>query len=95
MDNSQRKFEEIFNKHKKLTFDKISPQTLNEIFVLNKETEFKKNLIEFLKLEFQKHDIRAVHGGISATEFKSEDWVEPIATFLINKLVEYFETVRG
>ena len=57
--------------------------------------QLKKDLVKFLTQEFQKDNLKAVHGGPSITEYKPEDWLEDIADNVINKLLQYFEIIRG
>ena len=70
-------------------------EQLCEIFVVNHKEQLKKDLVKFLTHEFQRDNLKAVHGGPSITEYKPEDWVEKIADNLINRLLQYFEIIRG
>lgn len=70
-------------------------EQLCEIFIINHKEQLKKDLVQFLTQQFQKDHLKAVHGGPSITEFKPEDWVEKIAENLINRLLQYFEIIRG
>jgi len=70
-------------------------EQLCEIFIVNHKEQLKKDLVQFLTQEFQKDNLKAVHGGPSITEYKPEDWVEKIADNLINRLLQYFEIIRG
>jgi len=70
-------------------------EELSEIFVIAQKQGLKKDLIDFLRQEFQNGNLKAVHGGISTTEFKPEDWLEDIADHTINHLISYFETIRS
>ena len=57
--------------------------------------QLKKDLVQFLTQQFQKDHLKAIHGGPSITEYKPEDWVERISDNLINRLLQYFEIIRG
>ena len=70
-------------------------EELSEIFVIDQKQELKKDLINFLRQEFQDGHLKPIHGSISATEFKPEDWLEDIADHTINHLISYFETIRS
>jgi len=70
-------------------------EQLCEIFVINHKEQLKKDLVKFLTREFQIDNLKAVHGGSSITEYKPEDWVEKIADNLLNRLLQYFEVIRG
>jgi hypothetical protein len=70
-------------------------EALSEIFVIQQRQHLKQDLINFLRQEFQKGDLKVVHGGISTTEFKPEDWLEDIADHAINHMIQYFETIRS
>ena len=70
-------------------------EELSEIFVIDQKQELKKDLINFLRQEFQDGHLKPIHGSISATEFKTEDWLEDIADHTINHLISYFETRRS
>ena len=70
-------------------------EELSEIFVIDQKQGLKKDLIDFLRQEFQDGYLKPIHGGISATEFKPEDWLESIADHTINHLISYFETIRS
>jgi hypothetical protein len=70
-------------------------EQLCEIFIVNHKEQLKKDLVQFLTQQFQKDHLKAIHGGPSITEYKPEDWVEKIADNLINRLLQYFEIIRG
>ena len=70
-------------------------EQLCEIFIVNHKEQLKKDLVKFLTREFQIDNLKAVHGGPSITEYKPEDWVEKIADNLVNRLLQYFEIIRG
>jgi len=70
-------------------------EELSEIFVVDRKQALKQDLINFLKQEFQRGHLKPVHGGISTTEFKVDDWLENIADNTISQLISYFETIRG
>ena len=84
-------FEETFIKHRNLALQ----NQLNEIFVIKHEQQLKVELIAFLKKQFESGNITPVHAGLSTTEYKPDDWFEPMADNLINHMVEYFETIRS
>lgn len=68
---------------------------LNEIFVVKKGPSLQHDLEEFLKQQFEKGNLEAVHQGLSTTEYKPEDWYEDMADNMINRLIEYFRVIRG
>jgi len=70
-------------------------EQLCEIFIINHKEQLKRDLVQFLAQEFHKDNLKSVHGGPSITEYKPEDWVEKIADNLINRLLQYFEIIRG
>ena len=70
-------------------------EDLSEIFVISQRQHLKQDLINFLRQEFQKGDLKSMHGGVSTTKFKVEDWLEDIADHAINHLIHYFETIRS
>ena len=70
-------------------------EELCEVFIVNHKDQLKRDLIQFLHQEFQKGEFKPVHLGLSTTEFKPQDWIEPIADDLINRLIQYFETIRS
>ena len=70
-------------------------EALSEIFVIAQKDGLKKDLINFLRQEFQDGHLKPIHGGVSTTEFKPEDWLEDIADIVINHLIQYFETIRS
>ena len=70
-------------------------EDLSEIFVISQRQHLKQDLINFLRQEFQKGDLKSMHGGVSTTEFKVEDWLEDTADHAINHLIQYFETIRS
>lgn len=70
-------------------------EELSEIFVINHKQELKRDLIQFLKQEFQKGELKPIHLGLSTTEFKPDDWLDEIAENLVNHLIAYFETIRS
>lgn len=73
----------------------ISKNRLNEVFVVSNHKDLKLDLINFLRGQFQKGNIKPVHLGLSTTEFKPEDWLEDIADNVVNRMFEYFEVIRG
>jgi len=70
-------------------------EALCEIFTIHHAEDLKKDLAKFLYDEFQKGNLQQSHIGISTTEFNPSDWIEPMADDMVNKLVKYFETLRG
>lgn len=84
-------FEETFIKHRNLALQ----NQLNEIFVIEHRQVLKNDLMAFLKKQFESGNIKSIHSGLSTTEYKPEDWIEPIADNLINHMVTYFETTRS
>lgn len=70
-------------------------ECLSEIFTIRHAQELKADLIKFLQSEFQKGNIQPIHAGPSTTDFNAADWLEPMADDLVNKLVSYFQTIRG
>jgi hypothetical protein len=70
-------------------------ECLSEIFTIQHAQELKQDLVDFLKIEFQKGNISPIHSGPSTTEFNPNDWLEPMANDLVNKLVQYFQVVRS
>lgn len=62
---------------------------------MGNKSHLKKDLINFLNQEFHTGNLKPVHMGQSTTEYKSSDWLEPIADEIINQLIHYFETIRG
>lgn len=68
---------------------------LNEIFQIAHAETLRKDFIAFLMHEFRTGNIRPIHAGPSTDEFKPQDWMEDIADNLVNRLVQYFETIRG
>lgn len=70
-------------------------EELSEIFVIAQKEGLKRDLIDFLKQEFQDGHLKPVHAGLSVTEFKPEDWLEDIADVVINHIIQYFETIRS
>ena len=70
-------------------------ESLSEIFVIAQKEGLKQDLINFLRQEFQDGHLKPIHGGVSTTEFKPDDWLEDIADHTINHLISYFETIRS
>ena len=68
---------------------------LCEIFQINHTSALRQDLIGFLIQEFEKGNIRPIHADLSTTEYKSQDWIEPMADDIVNRLVQYFETIRS
>ncbi len=70
-------------------------ESLSEIFVINNKEKLKQDLIQFLHNEFEKGSLKPIHSGPSITEYKPEDWLEDIADNVVNRLLQYFEIIRG
>ena len=70
-------------------------EALSEIFVIQQKQKLIQDLKNFLRQEFQNGNLKAVHGGISVTEFKPDDWLESIADHAINHMIQYFKTIRN
>mgnify|MGYP003644994971 CR=1 FL=1 len=70
-------------------------ESLSEIFTIQHTQSLKQDLVNFLKSEFQKGNIQPIHSGPSTSDFNPSDWLEPMADDLVNKLVQYFQVVRG
>jgi len=70
-------------------------EALSEIFIINHKNQLKADLIQFLKQEFNKGELKPIHLGLSTTEFKPDDWLDEIAENLVNRLISYFETMRS
>ncbi len=70
-------------------------ESLQEIFVIDNKEQLKKDLLQFLHQEFQKGNLKPIHLGLSITEYKPEDWLEDIADNVVNRLLQYFEIIRG
>jgi len=70
-------------------------EALSEIFVIAQKQGLKRDLINFLRQEFQDGHLKPIHSGISTTEFKPEDWLEDIADVVVNHIIQYFETIRS
>ena len=70
-------------------------EALSEIFVIDQKENLKQDLIKFLRQEFENGNLKSMHGSISTTEFKVEDWLEGVADHAINRMIQYFETIRN
>jgi len=70
-------------------------EELCEIFTINHANELKKDLMSFLKDEFQKGNLKSSHVGLSITDYKPDDWIEKMADNVVNRLIQYFDTIRG
>lgn len=80
--------------HRKGIVSKRKTQ-LTEVFIVNHKDQLKRDLIQFLHREFQKGQLKPIHLGLSTTEFKEQDWLDDIAENIVNRLIQYFETIRG
>jgi len=70
-------------------------EELCEVFTIQNKVNLKNDLVQFLRNEFEDGDIKAVHHGLSTTEYKPSDWYEDMADNLINRLIQYFQTTTG
>ena len=70
-------------------------ESLSEIFVIDQKENLKQDLIKFLRQEFENGNLKSMHGGISTTEFNVEDWLKDIADHAINRMIQYFKTIRS
>jgi len=70
-------------------------ESLSEIFIVSQKQYLKKDLMDFLKQEFKKGNLKPIHSGLSVTEFKPDDWIESMSDIIINHMIQYFETIRG
>lgn len=70
-------------------------ESLNEIFVINNKQNLKSDLYTFLKQEFDKGNLKPIHGGLSTTEFNVNDWLDDMSDNFINHMIQYFETLRS
>ena len=70
-------------------------ECLSEIFTIHHAQELKADLVNFLRAEFQKGTLTPVDSGQSTAEFNVNDWLEPMADDMVNKLVQYFQTITG
>jgi len=70
-------------------------ENLCEVFIVNHKDQLKADLIQFLKQEFNKGELKPIHLGLSTTEFNPNDWLDDIAENVVNRLIQYFETIRG
>ena len=70
-------------------------EELCEIFTINHREQLKKDLIRFLQQEFQRDNLKSLHAGLSITDYKPEDWLERIADNILNRLLQYFDIIRG
>ena len=70
-------------------------EELCEIFTINHREQLKQDLIKFIQQEFQKNNLNSVHAGLSITDYKPEDWYEKIADNILNRLLQYFDIIRG
>ena len=70
-------------------------EELSEIFVIAHKNQLIKDLMQFLRQEFKNGQLKPVHMGVSTTEFNVDDWLEPMANDVVNRLIQYFETIRS
>lgn len=68
---------------------------LQEVFSINNKDQLIRDLKDFLKGEFTKGDITAKHQGLSTTEYKPDDWYEDMANNIVNRMIQYFNTIKG
>lgn len=69
--------------------------SIKEVFIINHKDQLKRDLIAFLSQEFKKGELKPIHLGLSTTEFKEQDWLDDIAENIVNRLIQYFQTIRG
>ena len=70
-------------------------EELSEIFIINHKQQLKNDLIQFLKHEFEIDNLKDKHVGLSIVDYRPEDWLEKIADNIINRLIQYFDVIRG
>jgi hypothetical protein len=70
-------------------------ESLREVFAVQNTDLLKQDLIQFLKVEFEKGNLNAIHQGISTTEYKPTDWYEDIADNIVNRIVQYFAVTKS
>jgi hypothetical protein len=70
-------------------------EELCEIFIINHRKQLKQDLIKFIQQEFEKDNLKSLHAGLSITDYKPEDWYERIADNILNRLLQYFDIIRG
>ena len=70
-------------------------EELCEIFTINHGEQLKQDLIKFIQQEFQKDNLKSVHAGLSIVDYKPEDWYSHIADNILNRLLQYFDIIRG
>ena len=70
-------------------------EELCEIFTINHREQLKQDLIKFIQQEFQKDNLKSVHAGLSIVDYKPEDWYSHIADNILNRLLQYFDIIRG
>jgi hypothetical protein len=68
---------------------------LKEVFSVHDKGGLKRDLVNFLRSEFQNGDLKSSHQGLSTSEYKPDDWYESMADNLVNRLIQYFETTKG
>ena len=70
-------------------------EELCEIFIINHREKLKQDLIKFIQQEFQKDNQQSLHAGLSIVDYKPEDWYGHIADNILNRLLQYFDIIRG
>ena len=70
-------------------------EELCEIFIINHREKLKQDLIKFIQQEFQKDNLKSLHAGLSIVDYKPEDWYGHIADNILNRLLQYFDIIRG
>ena len=70
-------------------------EELCEIFTINHREQLKQDLIKFIQQELQKDNLKSVHAGLSIVDYKPEDWYSHIADNILNRLLQYFDIIRG
>ena len=70
-------------------------EELCETFIINHREQLKQDLIKFIQQEFQKDNLKSLHAGLSIVDYKPEDWYGHIADNILNRLLQYFDIIRG
>ena len=70
-------------------------EELCEIFTINHREQLKQDLIKFIQQEFQKDNLKSFHNDLSISDYKPEDWYSHIADNILNRLLQYFDIIRG
>ncbi len=94
-ENKIKKIDYSVNSGKKDSYNGTIRRQLLEIFIINHKDHLKQDLIQFLHREFEKHNLKSVSMNTSVVDYKIGDWVERISDNIINRLIQYFDTIRG